>query len=405
VVRASYRNKEDRRGTVDRNGGKALDDERVDATERVRLVRYCARFTGDVHAAEDLAQQVLLDAWRHERELRNPQARQSWLFGIARNTCLMWARRRRREMSRFVEPADTNTDKPGADGLPADDFDVELELERVELVRLLERAMALLPPETRRVLVQRYVEESPQAEVAERLGLTEGAVEARLHRGKLALRRVLTTELGEDAASFGLIAPDDVGWQETRIWCPLCGRHRLNGRLRRSSGEFALRCPSCCSERGVFLRHAAASERMVGARGFQAALSDLAEWGHNFYGRGVAGRSVKCPSCGRRAPLRLSLPEDVPPSLRGMRGMHYRCGSCGDSGYQRLSSRALELPEGRRFWRQYPRIHMLPEREVEVAGRAALVMGFRAVREQAALDVVLDRDTYEVLEVHGTPRG
>ncbi len=84
--------------------------------------------------------------------------------------------------------------------------------------------------------------------------------------------------------------------------------------------------------------------------------------------------------------------------------MHYECGGCDDSGYQRLSSLALNLPEGRRFWQRHPRIHTLPEREVKVAGRAALVVGFRAVQGQAALDVVLDRDTYEVLEVRGAPR-
>ncbi|MBI3971765.1 MAG: sigma-70 family RNA polymerase sigma factor [Chloroflexi bacterium] len=66
---------------------------------------------------------------------------------------------------------------------------MELELERAELADLLDRAMALLPPETRLVLVERLIEQIPQAEVALRLGLSEGAVEARLHRGKLALRR------------------------------------------------------------------------------------------------------------------------------------------------------------------------------------------------------------------------
>jgi RNA polymerase sigma factor (sigma-70 family) len=77
----------------------------------------------------------------------------------------------------------------------ADDFDLEVDLERDDLAWLLDRALALLPPETREILVQKYVEECPQADVAARLGLTEGAVEARLQRGKLALRRVLTTDV------------------------------------------------------------------------------------------------------------------------------------------------------------------------------------------------------------------
>ncbi|HSH83264.1 MAG TPA: sigma-70 region 4 domain-containing protein, partial [Herpetosiphonaceae bacterium] len=61
--------------------------------------------------------------------------------------------------------------------------------------------LALLPPTTRSALVARYVLELPQAEISSRLGVSEGAVEARLHRGKLALRRVLAAELREEAAA------------------------------------------------------------------------------------------------------------------------------------------------------------------------------------------------------------
>src|SRR5258707_6257256 len=91
--------------------------------------------------------------------------------------------------------------------------DVTLELERDELARLLDRALALLPAETRQVLIARCVEESPQAEVAARLGVSEGAVAVRLQRGKLALRRVLAGELRAEAADFGMFAPGPAGWQ------------------------------------------------------------------------------------------------------------------------------------------------------------------------------------------------
>lgn len=57
----------------------------VVSTEREVLVRYCARYTGESDVAEDLAQQTLLQAWRHEQQLRDPQARRGWLLGIARN--------------------------------------------------------------------------------------------------------------------------------------------------------------------------------------------------------------------------------------------------------------------------------------------------------------------------------
>ena len=43
--------------------------------ERERLLRYCARVTGDVHAAEDLVQQTLLEAWLHAARIQTPDLR------------------------------------------------------------------------------------------------------------------------------------------------------------------------------------------------------------------------------------------------------------------------------------------------------------------------------------------
>lgn len=84
----------------------------------------------------------------------------------------------------------------------ADPFDIEVELERKELIALLDRAMSALPPETRTALVKHYVEESPLAEIAAQLGMNAGAIAMRLQRGRLALRRVLTTRLQDEIASY-----------------------------------------------------------------------------------------------------------------------------------------------------------------------------------------------------------
>ena len=127
----------------------------------------------------------------------------------------------------------------------ADDVDLEVELEREELALLLDRALALLPEVTRDVLVQKFVADLPYAAIGEALGLSENAVAVRIHRGKLALQKLLKTELRAEAETFGLVQADDV-WRETRIWCTQCGQRRLIGRL--DDGEFALRCPDCNTE-------------------------------------------------------------------------------------------------------------------------------------------------------------
>ncbi|HYK84301.1 MAG TPA: sigma factor, partial [Ktedonobacteraceae bacterium] len=61
------------------------------AGERTRLVRLCAALTGNIDVAEDLAQEVLLEAWRGIEGLREAEQFSRWLSGIARNVCLRWA--------------------------------------------------------------------------------------------------------------------------------------------------------------------------------------------------------------------------------------------------------------------------------------------------------------------------
>nr|MDQ3823048.1 RNA polymerase sigma factor [Actinomycetota bacterium] len=154
---------------------------------RTRLVRLCAAISGDPAAAEDLAQETLLEAWRNTHKLRDADGVDRWLAAIARNVCLRAARRRGRERSTASLQPET-----------AVDDDLEGRLERDELVDLVDRALGLVPPATRDALVQRYVHEAPCAEIGERLGLSEDAVSMRLARGKAVLRRVLAAELRDE---------------------------------------------------------------------------------------------------------------------------------------------------------------------------------------------------------------
>jgi RNA polymerase sigma factor (sigma-70 family) len=371
--------------------------------ERARLVRLCAYLTGTSDASEDLAQETLVEAWRHAHKLHDPSGRDRWLAAIARNVCHRWLRARGRELARRAHaPLDTNAAEP-VDG-PADECDVEVDLERHELAQLLDRALALLPPVTRQILIESYVEESPQAEVAARLGLSEGAVAMRLRRGKLALRRVLATDLSQEAASYGLIDEAAQEWHETRIWCSSCGQRRYMGAYNQRTGDLVLQCPACryC---GVNLAHIDRGEPLRGGKGHRPALSRLVACADSYFRRALAHGMVPCGTCRRPVLLRMGMPDYVPLAIRHLRGMYLRCDRCGCAHDLTLAGLALWSPAGRRFWRAHPRLRTLPEREVEAAGRAALVTSFESVADAARLDVVSARDTYEILSVHGAPDG
>lgn len=208
--------------------------------ERPRLVRLGYRLTGSLDAAEDLAQETLFDALRNAHKLHDPTGYPRWLSAIARNVCRRWNERRGQERARLLLPA--GGDSAAADAadllnIAADDFDLDVALERRELVTLLDRALAMLPTESREVLIARYVRDSPYGEIAARLGLNGPTVRKRLERGRLRLKQLLATHFIHEAAAFGLADQLLADWEETSIWYPCCGRRHLLGKSAAAAGS------------------------------------------------------------------------------------------------------------------------------------------------------------------------
>jgi RNA polymerase sigma-70 factor (ECF subfamily) len=337
--------------------------------DRRRLVGLCAHLTGDRQSAEDLAQETLLEAWRNAHKLTDPAGADRWLSAIARNVCLRWARTRGRELQLRLAPAETAE-------LVADER-VELELERAELVELLDGALALLGEEAREALVRRYVHGATHAEIAAFLGVSEDAASMRLARGKLQLRRLLAPEL----------AAGD--WRSTRIWCAVCGRRRLLQRANRN--EIAFRCSEC---NGRGLSHEALLGNPLFARLLDgvvrptAVLGRLATWSRSYFAGGTGPSS--CTSCG--APVTI----EPDPERTGLRAV---CAACGTGVCSSVAGLALALPEVRAFRGTYTRTHVLPPRALEHGGIAAVVVRCADRIGGAGIDAVFARDSLRLLTV------
>lgn len=364
------------------------------AAERPRLFRLCTAIIGDADAAEDATQETLLAAWRSVESLRDPRALRPWLSGVARNVCARWLRAQGKRVpvieARPTETADSPWEQVAAD------FDLEVELERTELVLLLDRALALLPISTRDVLVRTFVADLPYAAIADELGLSENAVAVRVHRGKLALKKLLKTELRSEAKTFGFVGADEV-WRETRIWCTRCGRRRLVGRL--DAEEFALRCPACNVEANSYHSQDNVSN-YSGLKTFRPALNRFIDKMHPLFLEAMQAGGAPCRSCGEWLPLRQGMPPYAPPSLQHKRGLHIYCARCEEGSYVSIDGLALHAPAGRDFWRREPRIRTLPAIAIERDGLPALHLPFESITNDAALDVILRRDTYELLDVY-----
>jgi RNA polymerase sigma-70 factor (ECF subfamily) len=381
--------------------------ERIMAAERARLLRWCLRLVGDRETAEDLVQETLSAAWRSTRRPALEQEYPAWLAGIARNLCRAWLRSQRREAARHIRLLVPEPEaEPGQDSSAdlADTLDLETLLERKELIDLLERALALLPPATRALLLAKYIEEFPLSEIAARLRISEGAAASRLARGKVALRHVLATNLSQETSAYGLAPLKTGAWSETSIWCPGCGQRRLLAQLSPETGAFLLRCPCCFSKLPVNMAHWNDQGMFQGTTSYRTALSRLSAWGHHYYHQGLAAGTARCTGCGQVAPARMAQEEDVPEPFRAMRCIVVRCSACGRIAITGATGLILCHPQVQQFWRARPRLQTLPERSLEHQGRPAYLTSFASLRDSARLDVLWDRETCAILTIAGGPQ-
>jgi len=157
-----------------------------------RLLRLCERMLGDAEDARDAAQEVFLKAYRKAADFRPRGQVYTWLYRIATNLCLNKLRRRR--VVRFVQWEDTEEREAAPFDPPDGAPDPEAALEARRRWRQTRKVIARLPAGQRAVLVLARFEGLSYRQIAEVLGITEGAVESRLFR---AMRRIEETAAQE----------------------------------------------------------------------------------------------------------------------------------------------------------------------------------------------------------------
>ena len=151
-----------------------------------RLRRICRVYAHDSAAREDLQQEILLQLWRSLPTFSGASSINTWLYRVALNTALSFARRApaRREISLDdgqLEVEDRSS--PHA----ADQLDDASRLEQ------LEQAIARLGA-VDRMLVTMYLDDRSYREIADVLGTSESNVGVRLHR----LRKLLAAGLAKE---------------------------------------------------------------------------------------------------------------------------------------------------------------------------------------------------------------
>jgi RNA polymerase sigma-70 factor (ECF subfamily) len=154
------------------------DFESVYREHKARVFSTAYRFVRNREDAEDVTQDVFIKVHRKMSAFRGDAALSTWVYRITVNTALDFLRRRKRRQAVSLDEVSEPAAGPS------------------NLKSLIESMIPSLPEGYRKVFVLHDIEGLKHSEIAEILGITEGASKSQLHRARGALRKMLAPYLG-----------------------------------------------------------------------------------------------------------------------------------------------------------------------------------------------------------------
>jgi RNA polymerase sigma-70 factor, ECF subfamily len=157
-----------------------------------RIYRYIALKIGDRTEAEDLTQQVFLNALQSISSYKSKGLPlSSWLYRIAHNQIVDHLRKVSHKPS---VPLDESLPIPDPLGDPTAEIEMKFEMEEVAM------AAKKLTKAQQEVITLRFASELSITEVAKTMGKSEGAIKALQHSAVAALRRILLPDRPPEVA-------------------------------------------------------------------------------------------------------------------------------------------------------------------------------------------------------------
>jgi len=155
-----------------------VDFEEIYRSHRSRVFSTAYRFVRNRQDAEDITQDVFVKVFKKLDAFRGDSAVSTWIYRIAVNTSLDLLRRRKRRQTVPIEECYGLSSGPS------------------NLKNLIEGMIPSLPEGYRKVFVLHDIQGLKHAEIAEILGITEGASKSQLHRARGKMRELLKPYLG-----------------------------------------------------------------------------------------------------------------------------------------------------------------------------------------------------------------
>jgi len=153
------------------------------------IVRFVHHMVGDFQAAEDIAQEAFLKAFAHLGRLEQPERFSTWLYSIARHSCLDWIR------ARHAGPSVEDLGEAGAEFADLQSATPDAPAETGEMHTHIVEELKRLRADYREIMLLKHVHELSYKEIGEIVGLSPSAVGEKLSRVRQMLRSRLRRRL------------------------------------------------------------------------------------------------------------------------------------------------------------------------------------------------------------------
>jgi RNA polymerase sigma-70 factor (ECF subfamily) len=174
---------------------RTLEKARFDKREREYVFAVAMKYLKDEDEAADVAQDALLNAYRHRASFRGDSRYTTWLYRVAATTALMHLRKKRRskvslslqDLSHNAEgePTDPTADLAALGPSPED------EVASHEALALAQKRLGALGDKYESIFRMRFADGYSESEIASELDLNVATVKTRAYRARAALREEL----------------------------------------------------------------------------------------------------------------------------------------------------------------------------------------------------------------------
>lgn len=140
------------------------------------VYRLCLGYTNDAEKAKDIVQDSFISVWKNLESFRGESQIGTWIYRIATNHCIKAMNKEKRQQARNLE-------------IPR----LQIEAKENSNIILLRKYISALP-EVDRLIISMELEEIPQNQIAEILGISHGNIRVRVHRIKEKLSQSFKKE-------------------------------------------------------------------------------------------------------------------------------------------------------------------------------------------------------------------